>query len=159
MGLLDDFIDFISDGTQSVFDNSDADDLIDFTGNSDIQFESLNELFQFDNGDNFSSLMKDSIDEQSFYECQIDDVDGSLSDVSFTGHNHHDPFPNEPDYESDHSISFEGNCDKYTDNLYNQEQANKWLAKEQDCLAQGDKSGAAAAHSTAMDHLKRIKSK
>ena len=54
-------------------------------------------------------------------------------------------------------ISFTGN-DKYTDNSYNQAQADKWLAKEQDCLAKGDKSGAAAAHATAMDHLKRIKS-
>lgn len=55
------------------------------------------------------------------------------------------------------NISFTGNGDKYTDNSYNQAQADKWLAKQQDCLAKGDISGADAAKALAKDHLRRIK--
>lgn len=81
------------------------------------------------------------------------------SDPSFGGSiDHHDPFQGDPDYDSDGSeISFTGNGDKYTDNSYNQEQAKKWLAIEQDKLAKGDIKGAESARNIAKDHLRRIK--
>lgn len=95
--------------------------------------------------------------------CALDDFNGESLDfsssdsVSFTGQSHHEPFDGESSMDDSNQISFEGNGDKYTDNEYNKEQADKWLKKEQDCLAKGDTTGAAAAHSTAMKHLGRIK--
>ena len=84
-------------------------------------------------------------------------MDLSTTDsINFTGTLHHTPFEGEP-IDSRSDISFEGSGDKYTDNEYNRKAADKWFAKEKDCLAKGDVNGAAAAHSTAMDHLKRIK--
>lgn len=88
----------------------------------------------------------------------FEDVNKGLDAVSFTGQFHHEPFDGELSIDNNGSqITFEGNGDKYTDNDYNREQADKWLAKEQDCLAKGDTKGAASAHSTAMKHIGRIK--
>lgn len=56
-----------------------------------------------------------------------------------------------------HDISFTGSDDKYSDNQYNRQQADKWLAKMQDCLAKGDTAGAKAAEKLADKHLGRIK--
>lgn len=85
-------------------------------------------------------------------------LDFSSSDsIPFTGQSHHEPFDGEPSMDNGNQISFEGSGDKYNDNEYNKEQADKWLKKEQDCLAKGDTTGAAAAHSTAKKHLGRIK--
>lgn len=62
------------------------------------------------------------------------------------------------EYNNDSSqISFTGSGDKYMDDEYNREQAEKWFKKEEECLKKGDTSGAAAAHSTAMKHQNRIK--
>ena len=152
------------DDLSEIFDHlfGDSDGLIDGLNSDSI--ESIDELDSMINSigvnDSISSLgnvdFNDAMNEalSSFnHELQIPNSDS----INFTGHEHHDPFSGEHYYDSNNDISFEGNGDKYTDNNYNQQQADKWLAKEQDCLVKGDKTGAAAAHATAMDHLKRIK--
>lgn len=105
-----------------------------------------------------SSKLVDT-NESQYVEPVESEPQRDASHVSFTGDlSHHEPFSGEPGYKERRSaVSFEGTGDKYSDNEYNRKQADKWLAKEQECLAKGDKTGAAAAHSTAMSHLGRIK--
>jgi len=76
-----------------------------------------------------------------------------IDNISFEGHNHHEPFEGEYGYSSE--PSFTG--DKYTDDAWNRKQADHWFDVEKDCYAKGDTSGAQAAHSTAMKHMNRIK--
>lgn len=110
-----------------------------------LAFSVYNGFSLSDNAVSLDTLDMPNIETDSMVDYLCDDYNSvDNNDYSYSSNN--------PE------ISFTGNGDKYTDNEYNQTQADKWLDKEQECLAKGDKTGASAAHSTAMNHLKRIKS-
>lgn len=148
MDFFDEILDSIGGALDSVFDGGDSIDIDDIS--LDGQDSMMSDLFSLQNfssdSSDFSSLMSASFEGDAFdnFENSNFDCDSDFDGIT------------EENQNSD--VSFTGSGDKYVDNSYNQKQADKWLAKEQDCLAKGDKSGAAAAHATAMDHLKRIKS-
>lgn len=162
MDGFDDLIDSLGKAISDIFSDSTS-GIEDFSPFSDVNLGDCSTIISdfasgnfIDNGsEEFYSGMESALNRL------LEDTDSSLdtnSNISFEGSmSHHEPFSRESDFNTD-NISFEGNGDKYTDNAYNQAQADKWLAKEQECLAKGDKTGAAAAHSTAINHLKRIKS-
>lgn len=120
--------------------------------------------YTFDDTQIFDSMASEGVSDgfneemsQALNEFNNESIDFSSTDsISFTSNSHHEPFPDETTGNGE-DISFGGSGDKYTDNEYNRQAADKWLQKEKDCLAKGDISGASAAHSTAMSHIKRIK--
>lgn len=162
MDGFDDLIDSFSESLSNILSDSTSDSL-DFSQFSDVDLGDYSSIISefasgdfTDNGsDEFYSSMDNAFN--GLFENFGSSMDAN-SNISFEGSlDNHELFLEES-YSNADNISFEGNGDKYTDNSYNQAQADKWLAKEQECLAKGDKTGAAAAHRTAMDHLKRIKS-
>ena len=141
---------------------SDSDGLID--GFDSESIESIDDLDSMINGIGVSNPidMTESVDfndamNEALSSFNQDFELPNSEQIPFVGHTHHEPFPGEADYNSNNDITFVGKGDKYSDNDYNQQQADKWFDKEQDCLANGDPKGAEAAHRTAMDHQKRIK--
>ena len=165
MDGLDDFIDSVSASLDNFFNGTDSacedfSDLTDGTNIGDCGDDVIDALsngnFSSHGSSDFYSSMKsalrefDSVNgtESAMY---LDGIDG---EVSFEGSlEHYEPF----DDENREDVSFTGNGDKYTDDEYNREQAEKWFKKEEECLKKGDTSGASAAHSIAMKHQKRIK--